>query len=198
MFYQKLYTENPKMRIFIVALFIFQLMFHSSFGQEKSDAMIIGHVVSRGEHIPFVNIYLENTTYGTTTDHTGHYMMIDLPTGEYTLVAKMVGYKMQKQNVVLKEGETIEVKFELEEEVIKVDEVVITGTKTFKRQTESAVIVNVLDAKSIENIAAQTVSESLNFQPGLRMETDCQTCNYSQLRMNGLGGAYSQILINSL
>lgn len=29
------------------------------------------------------------------------------------------------------------------------------------------------------------------------METDCQTCNYSQLRMNGLGGAYSQILINS-
>jgi outer membrane receptor for ferrienterochelin and colicins len=29
------------------------------------------------------------------------------------------------------------------------------------------------------------------------METDCQTCNYSQLRMNGLGGSYSQILINS-
>ena len=29
------------------------------------------------------------------------------------------------------------------------------------------------------------------------METDCQTCNYTQVRMNGLGGAYSQILINS-
>ena len=28
------------------------------------------------------------------------------------------------------------------------------------------------------------------------METDCQTCNYTQLRMNGLGGSYSQILIN--
>ena len=109
----------------------------------------------------------------------------------------MVGYKINKKPVTLKAGETVEVKFELEEEFIRVDEVVITGTKTFKRQTDNAVIVGVMDAKTIENVAAKTVSESLNFQPGLRMETDCQTCNYSQLRMNGLGGAYSQILVNS-
>ncbi len=165
--------------------------------ENHSDAVIIGHVVSKGEHIPFVNIYLEETNYGTATDVTGHYMLIDLPIGEYTLVAKIVGYKLGKKQVVLKAGETIEVKFDLEEDVIHMDEVVITGTKTFKRQTESAVIVNVLDGKTIDNIAAQTISESLSFQPGLRMETDCQTCNYTQLRMNGLGGAYSQILINS-
>ena len=165
--------------------------------QQHSDAVITGHVVSKGEHIPFVNIYLENTTIGTTTDVTGHYMLTDLPLGKYTIVAKMVGYKIEKKEVELKSNQSLEVKFDLEEEFIRVDEVVITGTKTFKRQTESAVIVGVMDSKAIENVAAQTVSESLNFQPGLRMETDCQTCNYSQLRMNGLGGAYSQILINS-
>ncbi len=165
--------------------------------QDHNDVVITGHVVSKGEHIPFVNIYLEGTRYGTTTDVTGHYMMVDLPTGEYTLVAKMVGYKEKKEKVSLKAGETLEVKFDLEEDVIHMDEVVITGTKTFKRQTESAVIVNVLDGKTIDKVAAQTISESLSFQPGLRMETDCQTCNYTQLRMNGLGGAYSQILINS-
>ncbi|MCY1720590.1 TonB-dependent receptor [Prolixibacteraceae bacterium Z1-6] len=165
--------------------------------QEHYDAVITGHVVSKGEHIPFVNIYLEGTNYGTATDVTGHYMLVDLPLGEYTLVAKMVGYKQGKKKVLLKDGETIEVKFDLEEDVIHMDEVVITGTKTFKRQTESAVIVNVLDNKTIDKVAAQTISESLSFQPGLRMETDCQTCNYTQLRMNGLGGAYSQILINS-
>lgn len=184
--------------IFFISILILFIAVKSVFSQENhSDANLIGHVVSEGEHIPFVNIFLENTTLGTTTDVTGHYMMVDLPIGEYTVVAKMVGYKIQKKQVSLKTGETAEVKFDLEEEFILVDDVVITGTKTFKRQTESAVIVNVMDAKAIENVAAQTVSESLNFQPGLRMETDCQTCNYSQLRMNGLGGAYSQILINS-
>ncbi|HPE77813.1 MAG TPA: TonB-dependent receptor, partial [Draconibacterium sp.] len=187
------------MRHFYTLLLFFSLITISAIsnGQEHNDAVITGHVVSKGEHIPFVNIFLENTNFGTTTDITGHYMLIDLPIGEYTLVAKMVGYKTEKQLVKLEPNKTLEVKFELEEDFIKVDEVVITGTKTFKRQTESAVIVGVMDSKAIENIAAQTISESLNFQPGLRMETDCQTCNYSQLRMNGLGGAYSQILINS-
>ncbi|MCA1758378.1 MAG: TonB-dependent receptor, partial [Bacteroidales bacterium] len=165
--------------------------------QEDNDAVITGHVVSKGEHIPFVNIFIENTNIGTATDITGHYLLVDLPIGEYTLVAKMVGYKTEKKVVNILANTTLEVKFELEEEFIRVDEVVITGTKTFKRQTESAVIVSVMDSKAIENVAAQTISESLNFQPGLRMETDCQTCNYTQLRMNGLGGAYSQILVNS-
>lgn len=186
------------MRFKILLFFIPSLFYFSEISaQVNTDAVIIGHVVSRGEHIPFVNIYLENTNNGTTTDVTGHYMMVDLPEGEYILVARMVGFKIQKKPVTLKAGETVEVNFELEEDVQRVGEVVVTGTKTFKRQTESAVIVNVLDSKTIKNVAAQTVSETLNFQPGLRMEVDCQTCNYSQLRMNGLGGAYSQILINS-
>lgn len=185
-----------KMRVFL--WLIPMIIFHfKPKAQNHTDAVIFGHVVSRGEHIPFVNIYLENTNYGTTTDVTGHYMMIDVPEGEYILVAKMIGFKTEKRPVTLIAGETLEIKFDLEEDVQRVGEVVITGTKTFKRQTESAVIVNVLDAKTIKNVAAQTVSETLNFQPGLRMEVDCQTCNYSQLRMNGLGGAYSQILVNS-
>ncbi len=185
-----------KSNLFLLLTAILLTIFKTA-AQEETDAVIIGHVVSKGEHIPFVNIYLEDTNYGTATDATGHYMMVDLPEGDFTLVAKMVGYKMAKQPVTLKDGETVEVKFELEEEAVRVDEVVITGTKTFKRQTESAVIVNVLDSKTISNVAAQTVSETLNFQPGLRMEVDCQTCNYTQLRMNGLGGAYSQILVNN-
>ncbi|MFW5831636.1 MAG: carboxypeptidase-like regulatory domain-containing protein, partial [Prolixibacteraceae bacterium] len=144
----------------IITIIIFSL--NNTRAQEHTDAVLFGHVVADGEHLPFVNVFLENTSIGTTTDVTGHYMMVDLPVGEFTVVAKMVGYKPQKKQVELKAGESVEVKFDLEEEFVKVDEVVITGTKTFKRQTESAVIVSVMDSKSIDNIAAQTVSESLN------------------------------------
>lgn len=76
------------------------------------------------------------------------------------------------------------------------DEVVVTGTKTFKRKTDSPVIVTVLDSKTLNNLQVCNLSEGLKFQPGLRVEIDCQTCNYQQLRMNGLAGGYSQILIN--
>ena len=72
----------------------------------------------------------------------------------------------------------------------------MTGTKTFKRLNESPVIVNVIDSRQLQSVQACNLSEGLNFQTGIRVETDCQTCNYTQLRMNGLSGGYSQILIN--
>lgn len=75
-------------------------------------------------------------------------------------------------------------------------EFVVTGTKTFKKKTESAIIVHVIDAQSLDQLEACSLSDGLKFQPGLRIETNCQTCNYTQLRMNGLQGGYSQILIN--
>ena len=93
-------------------------------------------------------------------------------------------------------GQSQEVNFVLEEEHMTLNQVVVTGTKTVKRQTESPVIVNVLGREALNLVQASNISEGLRFQPGLRVETDCQTCNYTQLRMNGLGGSYSQILIN--
>jgi len=164
---------------------------------QKTDANLFGDVRSKGEHLPFATVMLQGTTMGTTTDHTGHYMLVNLPEGDFEVVAQMVGYKKQVKKVTLRKGVTQELNFELEEEIMSLHGVVITGTKTFKRKTESPVIVNVLEGKTLGLIQANTLSEGLCFQPGLRVETDCQTCNYSQLRMNGLGGGYSQILINS-
>ena len=78
-----------------------------------------------------------------------------------------------------------------------IDQIVITGTRTPKRKTDSPVIVNLINSKSLDQVVATTLSDGLRYQPGLRVETDCQTCNYTQLRINGLQGGYSQILINS-
>ena len=76
------------------------------------------------------------------------------------------------------------------------NEIVVTGTKTLKRKTETPIIVNILNGKTLNNLQACNLSDGLKFQPGLRIETNCQTCNYTQLRMNGLQGGYSQILVN--
>jgi len=180
---------------YIIVLALLTFVHFGTFAQ-KTDANIFGDVQSLGEHVPFVNIYLEENGKGTTTDITGHYMLVNLPEGSFTLVASAIGYTTVKKTVAITAGKTQEVNFVLEEVTMALDEVVVTGTKTFKRQTESPVIVNVLDSKALDNVQACNISEGLRFQPGLRVETDCQTCNYTQLRMNGLGGGYSQILIN--
>jgi len=185
------------MRILLIILSVALLVLPiSEIYSQHTDANVFGDVQSDGEHVPFATIYIEGTTLGTTTDNTGHYMLIDLPQGSHTIVATSMGYSTVKKEIVIKEDELLEVNFVLDAETMALDEVVITGTKTFKRQTDAAVIVNVIDSKLLSQTQSCNISEGLRFQPGLRVETDCQTCNYTQLRMNGLGGSYSQILIN--
>ena len=164
---------------------------------QATDANVFGDVKADGEHVPYAHVYVKGEKNGTATDETGHYMLINLPEGKHTLVAKFIGYKDQEKEIVAVANKTITVNFELERELMALDEIVITGTKTFQRRTEAPVIVNVLGKNTLEAVDATNIAEGLNFQPGLRVETDCQTCNYTQLRMNGLGGGYSQILINS-
>lgn len=76
------------------------------------------------------------------------------------------------------------------------EEIVLTGTRTHKKKKDAPIAVNVLDSKTLQDLQVCNLSEGLKFQPGLRVETNCQTCNYTQLRMNGLQGGYSQILLN--
>ena len=121
----------------------------------------------------------------------------DIPYGTYTIIASYIGYELVSQEITLSsDSPNLNLEFSLTEQTMDLDEIVISGTKTYKRQTDSPVIVNVLSSKTLDNVQACNLSEGLRFQPGLRVENDCQTCNYTQLRMNGLAGGYSQILIN--
>ena len=78
----------------------------------------------------------------------------------------------------------------------EIEEVTITGSRIAQLKKNSVISVSTLDQKLFRAISASSISDALKFSPGIRMETNCQTCNYTQVRMNGLGGSYSQILIN--
>lgn len=168
-------------------------------GEKKhTDANLTGHVVTEeGEHIPFATINIVNTTIGTATDETGHYRLVNLPTGNLKIKAQYLGYKPKVIEIQITEGETKEVKFELEEDVLGIEEIVVTADRNEKNRKESSTIVNTLTPKIFNTVQAVTLSDGLNYCPGVRMESNCQNCGFSQVRMNGMEGPYSQILINS-
>mgnify|MGYP000246561666 CR=1 FL=1 len=57
--------------------------------------------------------------------------------------------------------------------------------------------MNVLDRKIFDNTNSACLAQGLGFQPGVRVEDDCQNCGFMQVRINGLDGHYSQILVDS-
>lgn len=185
-----------KIKLLIFVAFILSNL--SVFPQKKtSDANIVGHVVCCGEHIPFATIRLKGTTVGTTTDETGHYQLINLPPGEHIVLIEALGYKTKEIKTQIKESKTKEIKVELEKDVLGLSEVVVSSNRFAKSRLEASTIVNTLSSDFLETTNSVTISEGLNFCPGLRMENNCQNCGFTQLRINGMEGPYSQILINS-
>lgn len=125
----------------------------------------------------------------------GKYAM-RLAAGRHTLIFTYVGAEDKAIAVEVDGTTSYNVDILLQPSSQWVDDIVITGTKTFKHKTNSPISVQVLSRETLMGVQACNISEGLSFQPGLRVEVDCQTCNYSQLRINGLAGGYSQILIN--
>lgn len=164
-----------------------------------SDANIIGHVVDKktGEHLSYITVFLKGTTIGTTTDASGHYYLKNLPEGKHTVVMKFMGYKTIETPVVTKRGKTIEINFDAEEEAMQLDGVVVSANRNETTRRMAPSLVSVLDSKTFETANAVSLADGLNFQPGIRVENNCQNCGFQQVRINGLEGPYTQLLIDS-
>jgi outer membrane receptor for ferrienterochelin and colicins len=165
----------------------------------QSDANIFGHVLDRKtkEHLPYVTIKLQGTTIGITTDASGHYFLRNLPTGNFRLEASMIGYKTFTREVTIRPNSTLEIDFELEEENVSLDAVVISANRNETTRRMAPSLVSVLNMQTLNVTNSKTLSDGLKFQPGLRVENNCQNCGTTQVRINGMEGSYSQILIDS-
>ena len=91
----------------------------------------------------------------------------------------------------------MEENFEIEEDLIALDGVVVSANRSETTRRMAPTLVNVMDVKVFENTNSSTLSQGLNFQPGVRVENNCQNCGFQQVRINGLDGPYTQILIDS-
>lgn len=167
--------------------------------QKKTDANIFGHVVNKKtkEHIPYITVAIKGTTIGTSTDGTGHYYLKNMPVQKLTIIVSGIGFKPREEEVVLATGKTLELNFEIEEDQIMLENVVVSANRNETNRKEAPSIVNIISPQIFENTNSVCLAQGLNFQPGLRVETNCQNCGFQQVRINGLDGPYSQILIDS-
>lgn len=164
-----------------------------------TDAHIFGHVVDKAskDHLPYVSVVIEGTTIGVTTDATGHYLIKNMTPGTYTIEASAVGYVPVTKRVKVVAGQTIEVEFELSEDTVTLDQIVVSSNRSETLKREAPSLVSVVDAEVFDRVSATSLAGGLAFQPGVRVENTCQNCGFPQVRINGLDGRYSQILVDS-
>lgn len=185
------------MRNTLLVLFHLLIMSSAAFAQH-SDTMIFGDVKDKnsGEHLPFAIISVEGTNVKTSCDATGHFKLTGIPTGNYIVTARLTGYKSQQLAVQATDGTAQTLFFKLEEDALELNQVVVTATRTEHYVKNVPIRTEVLTAQAIESKNAKNLYEALEGVAGVRVEQQCQACNFSQVRMQGLGAEHTQVLID--
>ena len=167
------------------------------FGVVGQNNKLSGRVTSNGTPLIGASVAMENSSLGTITDLEGQFVLADIPKGEHTFNISYVGYKSISSTLIFQMDEIKKMDFNLDEDILGLEAVVVTATRNAIPAFLSPIIVNRLDDRIFDRTQSISLAEGLHFSPGLRIENNCQNCGFTQLRMNGLEGPYTQILINS-
>ena len=163
-----------------------------------ADTLVQGRVQARGRPLSFAIVGVKGTTYGTQADIDGTFVMKGLPPGEYTFIASSMGYRSAEVRKKLIVDEVLRVDFELEERAIEIDGVAVTGTLTRTFVKDSPTKINVVSPSYLEKIPTANVMEVIQNVNGLYQQVDCGVCGTNNIRINGMDGPYTAVLIDGM
>lgn len=172
---------------------LFLLLGFQGFAQCK----IIGEVRNiQNEKIPFAVLVWKEAGLGIQSDVNGKFYVTCSDRSDDTLIVKSIGYKdarLPRREISTNKPLIIS----LEPSQFDLETMVISANRQAIQLRDAPVLIDVINSKLFETTQSVSLSEGLRFSPGLRVENNCQNCGFSSVRMNGLSGAYTQVLINS-
>jgi len=159
-------------------LLAFALLFVSIVGLATAPGRVTGSIQSeKGDAIAGISVRLEGTGYADVTDADGRFDIKNVQAGSYTLVATGVGHEAKKENIVLKEGQTLELNYKLNTSTNELSEVVIS---TARRQAYSGInkidvplrdmpiTTSTVSVKTIEQRGVDDLGEAMKNTTGVR------------------------------
>jgi TonB-linked SusC/RagA family outer membrane protein len=160
------------------------LLLVSAWGQER----VVTGKVTAGEDsspIPGVNVVVQGTSKGTTTDVDGNYS-IGLAQGENTLVYTFVGFKTQTVDVTNRTS----VDIVMESDVTSLNEVVVVGYGEQRKADITGAIANVKSEEITKQPTVNPISALQGKVAGVQITNSGAPGASPQIRIRGLGTVY--------
>ncbi|MEM9647000.1 MAG: SusC/RagA family TonB-linked outer membrane protein [Bacteroidota bacterium] len=139
-------------------------MVYSAMVFSQNSGTFSGTVTDSGNGIPLsgVSVFLENTSFGAVTDFDGNYSFrVDLASGDYTLAASSLGYTTQKINVSYSGGDVTN-NLALAEDLLSLDEVVVTGNPAGVNKRTLGNAISSVKAEDLVNNGAIAVDQAIS------------------------------------
>jgi len=124
-----------------------------------------------GAGIPLAQVFLEGTTIGDAADDDGNFEIRGVPPGTYTVKVRVIGYKTESVSISISVDETVTRDFSLVDDLLNLQEIVVTGVQNPKTKIESSVAITTLNARQIEDEAPLNTADLLKSIPGFVAES---------------------------
>ena len=139
-----------------------------------------------GEPMPGVNVIIQGTTIGASTNADGQFTIDNVDPGTYILEARFIGFASSTQEVTVG-SEALEVNFVLNQSSINLNEVVVTGAGGPVEKKKLGNSIGTIDASNLENAPISTFSDVLQGrEPGMvGLPSGGATGEGSRIRIRG-------------
>jgi outer membrane receptor for ferrienterochelin and colicins len=161
-------------------------------------AEIRGTVKENRTPVAFANIYLEGTYWGTSSNEEGEYVLQNIPAGTYKLKVTVLGYRDFSKNISISTNQNLKLPIQLTPSSEQLEETVVSGTLKAVRRSESSVPVEVYSPTFLKKNPTANIFEALQNVNGVRPQINCNVCNTGDIRINGLDGPYTLVLIDGM
>jgi outer membrane receptor protein involved in Fe transport len=167
---------------------------------QQETGTIRGTIVDdAGEPIAFANVLIEGTTRGAAANVRGEYTIGRVPPGTYRLRASAIGYRAQSVEVTVRAGETTTHNFQLTPDILRFEEVVVTGTMSPRQKLESTVAISTISPQELVQSNPRSTTEMLRYVPGFtRVESSGGEVNQNISVRGILGVEYVMFMEDGL
>ena len=182
-----------------IYLKIFLLIFSITCNSQNNS--LAGKISYGLENLPYVNIYIQNTKLGTSSNEDGYYQIKNIPYGTYKIVVSSLGYKTKTIEITFNKNENENEKIIQNFSLVSdnsLDEIVVSGNLRPVSKSASSVPVDVYSKSFFKKNPTPSIFESLQNVNGVRPQLNCNVCNTGDIHINGLEGPYTFVLIDGM
>jgi outer membrane receptor for ferrienterochelin and colicins len=130
----------------------------------------------------------------TVSGPEGTFCLKDLAPGSHTIEIAMDGFVARKIELQVPRSDPQPLAVTLTAALRS--DLVVTATRTNRRLDDVPIRTEVISRDLMGRSGARTLADAVEYTTGVRVENNCQNCNFSQIRLLGLDGPYTQILVD--
>lgn len=172
-----------------------------SMASVMAQGVIRGKVIDdQNLSLPGANVVLEGTGKGSVTNQLGDFILLDVPAGNYKVVVTYLGYNSSSREVTLADGQTLDLRFQLDPGTLDGVEVIVFGdrlkgqARALNQQKTNSNITNIVAADQIGRFPDANIGDAIKRIPGITMQNDQGEARNIIIR--GMAPELNSVMIN--